>query len=57
MTNEFASAKGVKKQIYAPFVKKILNKDYESARQYVKSVNAKSGINKIYSEFENACEK
>lgn len=57
LTNEFASAKGVKKQIYAPFVKKILNKDYESARQYVKSVNAKSGINKIYSEFENACEK
>lgn len=57
LTNEFASAKGVKKQIYAPFVKYVINSDFERARQYVKSVNAKSGINKVYFEFENACEK
>ncbi len=57
LTDEFASAIGAEKKLLSPFVKYIVNKDYEKAKEYIKSINAKSGINKIYSEFENACEK
>lgn len=57
LTNGFAQATGTQKKLLSPFVKYIVNKDYERAKQYIKSVNAKSGINKVYSEFENACDK
>ena len=57
LTNKFASAKGVEKKLLSPFVKYVVNKDYERAKQYIKDINAKSGINKVYSEFETACEK
>jgi hypothetical protein len=55
-TDSFAQAKGTE-NILSPLVKYIINKDYERAKEYIKQVNEDSGINEIYSEFENACEK
>ena len=57
LTDEFASANGSEKKLLSPFVKYIVNKDYVKAKEYIKSTNKKYGINTVYSEFENACEK
>ena len=55
--HDFAQAKSKEKKIYSPFVKYVVNNDFERAREYIKQVNEESGINSIYQRFENACEK
>lgn len=42
---------------YSPFVKYIVNKDYKRAEAYIKDINEKSGINEVFSEIENDCQK
>lgn len=42
---------------YSPFIKYILNKNYKRAEAYVKSINEESGINEVFSEIENECQK
>lgn len=55
--HDFAQAKLKEKEIYSPFVKYVVNNDFERAREYIKQVNEESGINSIYQRFENTCEK
>ena len=54
--HDFAQAKSKEKEIYSPFVKYVVNNDFERAREYIKQVNEKSGINNLYKQFE-VCEK
>jgi hypothetical protein len=54
----FASERALKnKKVYSPFMKYIINKDYKRAEAYIKDINAKSGINEVFSEIENDCQK
>lgn len=57
LTDFFRFVKGKEKELYAPFAKYVINRDFERAREYIKSTNKKTGINSIYQRFENACEK
>jgi hypothetical protein len=57
LTSKFVLAIGKQKEIYGSFAKYVINNDFARALEYIKKVNAKTGMNKIYSEFENACEK
>ena len=57
LTSYFAETKDKQIELYGPFAKYVINGDFERAKTYVKSVNAESGINELYEQFENACEK
>lgn len=54
----FANERALKnKKVYSPFMKYIINRDYKRAEAYIKDINAKSGINEVFSEIENECQK